>query len=94
MSLEYIKVTQLDLPILIGKTIQSKIDVTEIYDRCLSRQDRSILNKEILTIEFRLNYSNELINTNGYYRQSTIELCLNYFSSVTVQINDIQNNEE
>jgi len=93
LNLEYIKILKLDLPILIGKKNSSKIDVTEIYDRYLSRQDRSILNLEVLTIEFRLNYSNELSTTEGYYRQNITELCLNYFSSVTYQINDIQNDE-
>jgi hypothetical protein len=93
LNLEYIKILKLDLPILIGKKISLKIDVTEIYDHYLSRQDRSILNLELLTIEFRLNYSNELSITDGYYRQNITELCLNYFSSVTFQINDIQNHD-
>jgi hypothetical protein len=91
LNLEYIKVIQLDLPIEIGTNIQSKIDISEIYDRCLSR---SITNKDILNIEFRINYSNELSDTTVYYRRNIIELCLNYFSSVTFQINDIQNDEE
>lgn len=85
------KVINVDLPIDIGKTIETKIDITEIYDRCLLR---SITNKDVLTIEFRLNYSNESSDTNSYYRRNIVELCLNYFSSITFQINDIQNDEE
>lgn len=75
---------------MIGRKISSKIDITEIYDRCLSR---SISNLEVLNIEFHLNYSNELTITTGYYRQNITELCLNYFSPVTFQIDNIQNDE-
>ncbi len=75
---------------MIGKSIQIKIDLTEIYDRCLSR----ISTIDVLPIELRVNYSNELTNTEGYYRRNTIEICLNYFSAVTFQINDLKNNDE
>jgi hypothetical protein len=92
--LGYIKVDQLDLPLLIGKTTKSKIDLTELYDRYLSRQERSTSNIEVLTMELRLNYSNELSNTNGYYRRNTIKLRLEYLTSITLDINDIQNDEE
>ncbi|CAF2358097.1 unnamed protein product [Rotaria sp. Silwood2] len=91
---EYIKIGEFDLPISIKKSMQPKINLTEVYNRCLSRQDRSTSNIECLTIEFRLNYSNELSNTNGYYRQNITELRLNYISSVTFEINDIQNDED
>ncbi len=84
----------MDLPILIGKTSQAKINLTEIYDRYLSRQDRSMTNIEKLTLELRLNYSNELTDDGGYYRRNTIEICLSYLSVITFQINDIQNDEE
>jgi hypothetical protein len=74
LYLEYIKVVQCDLPMLIGKTTKPKI--------------------EVLTIEIRLNYSNESSNTNSYYRRNTIELRLEYLSSVTFEIIDIQTDEE
>ncbi|CAF1118934.1 unnamed protein product [Adineta steineri] len=85
---ECIKTTEFDLPILMSKTIKPKIDLSETYDRCLLRQDRSTTNNEL-----RLNYSNEVPNTNSYYRRNTIELHLDYLSSIIFQINDIQNDE-
>ncbi|CAF0754356.1 unnamed protein product [Rotaria sordida] len=91
---ESVKITEFDLPILIKKSTKPKIDLTQIYNRCLSRQDRSTSNIECLTIEFRINYSNESSNTNGYCRQNITELRLNYLSSVTSEINDIQNDED
>ncbi|CAF0721845.1 unnamed protein product [Rotaria sp. Silwood1] len=91
---EYVKLEEFDLPISIKKSAKPKLNLTEIYNRCLSRQDRSASTIESLTIEFRLNYSNELSNTNGYYRQNITELRLNYFSSVIFEINDIQNDED
>jgi hypothetical protein len=94
LYLEYIKVVQCDLPMLIGKTTKPKIDLTEIHDRYLSRQERATANIEMLTIEIRLNYSNESSNTNSYYRRNTIELRLEYLSSVTFEIIDIQTDEE
>ncbi|CAF1072465.1 unnamed protein product, partial [Adineta steineri] len=47
-----------------------------------------------LTIELRLNYSNEVSDTNGYYRRNTIELRLDYLSSIIFETNDIQNDED
>ncbi|CAF3328118.1 unnamed protein product [Rotaria socialis] len=91
---EYIKISEFDLPILISNSIKPKIDLTEIYNRCLSRQDRSTVNLECLTIELRLNYSNESSNTSGYYRKNIVELRLDYIASVTFEINDIQNDED
>ncbi|CAF4179399.1 unnamed protein product [Adineta steineri] len=58
------------------------------------RQDQSTTNNECLTIELRLNYSNEVSDTNGYYRRNTIELRLDYLSSIIFETNDIQNDED
>ncbi|CAF2042514.1 unnamed protein product [Rotaria magnacalcarata] len=91
---EYVKIFEFDLPILISNSIEPKIDLTEIYNRCLARQDRSTVNLECLTIELRLNYSNESSNTSGYYRKNIVELRLDYIASVTFEINDIQNDED
>ncbi len=79
---------------MIGQRIEIKLDLTEIYDRYLSRQIRSRSSINILPIEFRINYSNELTNTKGYYRRNIIEICLNYSSPVTFHIHDLQNDEE
>ncbi|UJR26188.1 hypothetical protein I4U23_007531 [Adineta vaga] len=91
---EYIKITQFNLPMLIGEKMKPTVDLSEIYDRCLLRHGRTGSNIECLNLEFRLKYSNETSNTNGYYRQSTIELRLDYFSSIIFEINDIQNDED
>lgn len=89
-----IKVLDLDLPIPPRQTLRTKLDLTAIYDRYLSRQYRSTGNLEMLTIEFRLNYSNELTSTEGYYRRTIIDLCLNYRSPITFQLKNIENDEE
>ncbi|CAF3956426.1 unnamed protein product [Adineta steineri] len=53
---ECIAIIEFDLSILMGKTIKPRIDLSEIHDCCLLRQDRSITNNEYLTIELRLDY--------------------------------------
>ena len=84
----------LNLPIPPKQTLRTKLDLTGIYDRYLSRQYRLIGNLEMLNIEFRLNYSNELTSTEGYYRRTTIDLCLNYRSPITFQLKNIEDDEE
>ncbi|CAF4047386.1 unnamed protein product, partial [Adineta steineri] len=93
---ECIKITESDLPILMAETVKPKIDLNEIYDRCLLRHDRSTTNSESLTIELRLNYCKEVPNKEKsyYYRRNTIELRLDYLSSIKFEINDIQNDED
>jgi hypothetical protein len=71
-----------------------KIDLTNIYDHFLSKRSRFISNTKILPIELRINYSNELTSTEGYYRRNIIDICLDYSSAVTFHINDLQNDEE
>lgn len=88
------QVMQFDLPILSGKTIQIQVNLTGIYDRYLSRQNRSIVNLDKINLEFHVNYSNELTSTEGYYRRMNIELCLNYSSAITFQIKDIEDDND
>lgn len=89
-----IQVIEFNLPILPGKTLQSKVNLTGIYDRYLSRQNRSISSVDMINFEIRVNYSNELTSTEGYYRRMNIELCLNYLSAITLQINEIEDDEK
>lgn len=84
----------LDLPIPPRQTLRTKLDLTGIYDRYLARQYRLTGNIDVLNIEFRLNYSNELTSTEGYYRRTTIDLSLNYRSPITFQLKNIESDEE
>ena len=49
---------------------------------------------QFLTLELRLNYSNDLSNTSDYYRRTTIELRLDYLASIAYNIIDVQTDEE
>ncbi|CAF0978718.1 unnamed protein product [Adineta ricciae] len=91
---EYVKIPQLSLPIYTGTKMKTKLDLSEIYDRYLARQGRIGTTIECLNIEFRLKYFNQSSTTNNYYRQSTIELRLDYFSSIFFEINDIQSDDD
>ena len=51
LYLECIKITQFDLPILIEKIVQPKIDLTEIYNHCFSLRDQPTSNIDVDTME-------------------------------------------
>lgn len=46
---DYVKVSQFNLPMSIGNMISPKIELTEVYNRYLARQDRSTSNIEVKT---------------------------------------------
>lgn len=92
--LDYVKILALTIPLSPDQKSEVQVDLSEIYDRYLARQYRFLGNVEHLNVEIRLNYSNEFDSEQGHYRQNTTELCLNYLVPLTVQIEEVQNDEE
>lgn len=84
----------MSVPLSPDQKSEVQLDLSEIYDRYLARQYRLLGNVEHLNIEIRLNYSNEFDSEQGHYRRNTIELSLNYLVPLSVQIEEIQNDEE